>query len=342
MEANLRQDLDNLIEELSKDGSSYSVFYAIHMYETLLNKVRSNRRSDMLDQKGFKFRPYEQYLHQQRNLHHVERKEDALEFVITFLGLYGNDSPLPRSYHNQVSLQQSYHGEGSVPLQGFLDIFNNRFYWLYYKAWKKYRYYLRLDSSDTGNVREQLFAFTGQGPEAHKEKLPIPEHKLLSLSGIMSNRARSKQGLMVVLQEVFPAFKMHVREFVRSMVRIDERPYMGNSTGKQRMRLGRNCIIGQWVADYTSRICVVIGPLDFDSFLNFLPDGRLAPVLRYVMKHYLNDSLKYDVKLVVWSDGIKKMSWRDKRVRLGRSCWLGKPREDKVERYITNEEYILS
>ena len=340
MGASGRQNLDHLIDELSQNASLYSMFYAIHKYETLLKRAEPGRLRSKLHQNGLRFRPFEQYTFQSRNLHHVEYDGDAMTFVLSFLGLYGNDSPLPRSYHDQISLLQKPQGKGKIPLQDFLDIFNNRYYWLYYKAWKKYRYYLQRDGEEEGTIREHLYAFTGLGGTTQNQKLPVSPHTLLGLSGILGKRVRNKQGLLVLLEAFFPAVKIRIREFVRSMVRIENRPAMGRIEGKKRALLGKNCIVGQWVADYSSRICIVVGPISFDQFLEFLPDGRYAHTLRSALNLYLNDSLRFDVKLIVDSDGIRTISWQDKRMRLGRSLWLGKPKKDKVERYIPYEEYI--
>ncbi len=325
--------------ELSKNPTSYSVFYAIYMCETLMKRERPDLDWDQLQQHNLQFRPYEHYIYSPRNLKRFEHDGETMKFAISFLGLYGVDSPLPRCYHDEVPLQQRAHGKGKVPLQNFLDIFNNRFYWLYYQAWKKYRFYLHLNDESDNKVAQQISAFIGQGVQSRDAKRPVPQYKLLQLSGVLSHRVRSKEGLLIVLREFFSKFSVDIREFVPSRVRVEGRPLMGRKYGADSMRLGVHCLLGQWVTDYTSRICIVVGPMSFDDFLEFLPGGRSARLLRYLLRLYLNDSLEYDVQLQVESDGVRKIHWQDKRLKLGQSLWLGKPREPRLEKYIRYEEY---
>ena len=131
------QDISALMADLSANAASFSVFYAIHICETLLKNRYPEANWDMFEQLGLEFRPHEHYVYKARNIQDFRYEDDVMKFVISFLGLYGGDAPLPRCYHEQVVVQQRIHGAGEVPMQNFLDIFNNRFYWLYYQAWEK-------------------------------------------------------------------------------------------------------------------------------------------------------------------------------------------------------------
>ena len=229
---------------------------------------------------------------------------------------------MPRCYHEQVPIQQNVHGAGEVPLQNFLDIFNNRFYWLYYQAWKKYRYYLQVKDEPDNKVMEQISAFFGQGAQFRKEQLAVSRYKLMQLSGVLCQRVRSKEGLLIVLREFFSTFTVSIQENIKSMVKVEGRPMVGSRYGSNSARLGIHCLVGQWIASYTSRICIVLGPMGFDDFLDFMPEGKSAELLRDLLRLYLNDSLEYDVKLIVESDGINKIKWNDSRLKLGQSMWL--------------------
>ena len=332
-------DIAHLMNDLPENAPSYSVFYAIHICEAMLKRMRPQDFWDRLEQHGLKFRPYEHYMYKAKNIVEFNQADDVIEFVLSFMGLYGNDSPLPRCYHNQVSIQQSIHGRDEVPLQNFLDIFNNRFYWLYYHAWKKYRYYLQVKDEPGNKVMEQVSAFFGQGVEFRKEETAVSRYKLMQLSGVLCQRVRSKEGLLIMLREFFSTFSIDIKEFVKSMVKVENRPKVGSRHGEDAARLGSHCLLGEWVADYTSRICIVLGPMNFDEFLHFMPEGKSAALLRYLLKLYLNDSLEYDVKLIVNSDGFKKIAWNDGRIRLGQSMWLGSPKETVLEKYFPYEVY---
>lgn len=340
MDTSPGKDFTRLIEDLSREAPSYSVFHAIYLCEMVSEKFYPDRDKDKLEQIGLKFRPYENYVYPPRDIRYFEFQDNVMTFVINFMGLYGINSPLPRCYHEQVAIQQSFYGSGEVPLQNFYDIFNNRFYWLYYQAWKKYRYYLQLNSDENNKTMQRVFAFIGQGPLIEKTNPMINRFKLMQCSGILCNRIRNKNGLLILLKEFFPRFHFQVKEFIPHTVRLGERPYLGNKLAVEPFRLGIYSFIGDSMLEYMSRICIVIGPIDFDDFLDFVPNGKFTNLLKELLDLYLNDGLEYDIKLIVKTAGIKIVPWNDPRLRLGSTIWLGRPKQELVEVYYTYEKLI--
>jgi type VI secretion system protein ImpH len=55
---------------------------------------------------------------------------------ITFMGLYGVESPLPTHYIDDITQRR----EGYEAAADFLDIFNHRLITQYYRIWRKYSY----------------------------------------------------------------------------------------------------------------------------------------------------------------------------------------------------------
>jgi type VI secretion system protein ImpH len=55
---------------------------------------------------------------------------------ITFMGLYGVESPLPTHYIDDITQRR----EGYEATADFLDIFNHRLIAQYYRIWRKYSY----------------------------------------------------------------------------------------------------------------------------------------------------------------------------------------------------------
>ena len=131
MGAESGQNSAGVIKELEKNAPRYNVFQAIFIAEKISKKMHPKRDDEKFDQTGLKFRPYEMYVFPPTDIREFYSINDEMNFVLNFMGLYGVNSPLPRCYHDQVAMQQTVHGAGEVPLQNFLDIFNNRFYWLY-------------------------------------------------------------------------------------------------------------------------------------------------------------------------------------------------------------------
>lgn len=340
------QNLERVIADLQRNGPNYDLFQAIYLAE-IASRQYVARKDFGFDQTGLHFRPHENYVYPPTDIRAITWHEEpkrhtrTLKFVLNFMGLYGVNAALPRCYHEQVAMQQSAHGEGEVPLQNFLDIFNNRFYWLYYQAWKKYRYYLQLSEAADNQTTQRVFAFIGQRLEARNPASQISRFQLLQFSGILSNRVRSKAGLQILLTEFFHRYAVTIHEFVPQWVRLAETPTMGKGSAKPFV-LGENSVVGRSMLDYNSRIRVEIGPMPFVDYLDFTPEGKKAALLRELLQLYLNDGLEFDVTLVIASETIITKPWKDKRIKLGTSMWLGRPREEFVEVKYGYEKYIQS
>jgi len=337
MAAGHREDTAHLISDLEANAPLYSVFRAIHLAEILSKPSHPERDEEKFDQAGLRFRPHEQYVFPPRDIRSFEDKDGTMTFVLNFMGLYGIDSPLPRCYHEQVALQQNLHGAGNVPLQNFLDMFNNRLYWLYYQAWKKYRYYLQIKEEPHNRILDRLFAFIGFAPQKLKSGLSVPRFKWLRLSSILCNRIRNKEGLLLLLREFFPAVGFGLRQFVPSRARLRERPRLGQAPRSGAFRLSRYSIVGESTQDYMGRICLEVGPISYVEYLDFIPGSGNLALLRSLMDMYLNDGLEYDVRFIIRSRTIHRLALKDRRPRLGVSYWMGRPQAEFVRVFYPHE-----
>lgn len=329
-----RKNLTNVIDDLILHGPNYNVWQAVRMADSYVKKFYPDKDESHFDQSGISFRPYEKYEYPPGDIKSVRFEDNVFEFVLTFLGLYGVNSPLPRCYHEQVDFQQRIIGGGDVPLQNFLDIFNNRFYWLYYQAWKKYRFYLHLNSKDNNKVLQRINSFSGRGFFGKEKSTALSGFMMLKFSGLFSQKVRNKAGLNILLQYLFPHFNMKVSEFVPSWLEMTDLPTLGKSG----FSLGETTFIGRRTLDYTSRICINIGPIRFEDYLNFLPGEENLSKLKELLEHYLNDGLEYDISFKIVSSSIVSVAWDDERLKLGSTLWLGRPEKEIVDLYMPYEQ----
>ncbi|HRN25164.1 MAG: type VI secretion system baseplate subunit TssG [Ignavibacteriaceae bacterium] len=335
MESGDRRNTSRIVEDIIQRGPEYHVWQAVWLTEIATKKDNPGRKDYLFDQLGLKFRPYQHYDYPPRDIKFVSRQEKDIEFVLTFLGLYGINSPIPRCYHEQISFQEKILGEGKIPLQNFLDIFNNRFYWLYYQSWKKYKFYLHLNGDVNNKISERINSFIGRGSFTKHKSSTISDFTLLKFAGVFSQRVRNKEGLKILLGYMFPRFPITIKEFVPHWVELVDVPKIGSGD----FRLGKNSFIGEAVIDYMSRICLEIGPVSFEDYLDFLPGTLNAKKLNELLNLYLNDGLEYDVQFKIKADTIEEISWDDDRLKLGTTVWLGKPSVEQFEVYIDNEEF---
>jgi type VI secretion system protein ImpH len=330
-------NITSITDDLVKNGHAYNVWQAIRIGEALTKKSNPSRKDFIFDQAGLHFRPFENYEYPPTDIRGIKCNEGELTFILSFLGLYGINAPLPRCYHEQVSMQMRLMGSEEVPLKTFLDIFNDRFYWLYYQAWKKYKYHLFLGEGPQNRVSERINSFIGKSISRRKES-SVPDHVLLKFAGILNRRSRNKGGLQIILNYLFPSWQVEIKEFVPRWIEISGIP----SLGDPQFRLGDNSFIGSRAVDYMSLIRIEIGPLTFEEYLDFLPGKLKAEALKEILKLYLNDGLEYEIFFRIKSDTIESVSWNDEHLKLGSTIWLGVPENETTGVLISFEEFNKS
>jgi type VI secretion system protein ImpH len=338
MAAELRENYSGIKEDLLQNGPAYNIWQAILVGENISRKELKNNSSESFlpDYPVLKFQPYENYEYPPRDIKKVFYSDGFLNFVLTFMGLYGINSPLPRCYHDQVSVQQRILGSGEVPLQNFLDIFNNRFYWLYYQTWKKYRFYLHLNGSTENKIADRINSFTGIIHNAKPEFNKLSKFFFLKFSGILSLRVRNKSGLRILLWYIFPEYPVNVKEFIPQWIELSDIPVLGQKD----CRLGLNVFVGRTIKDYSSRIALEIGPISFEDYLNFLPGTENSNKLIELLNIYLNDGLEFNFEFIIKSETIVSIAWNDERLKLGSSVWLGVPESECVKVNLPYEEIM--
>ncbi|MGE5679636.1 MAG: type VI secretion system baseplate subunit TssG [Bacillota bacterium] len=329
-----RRNTTGIIGDLLKEGPSYNVWQAIWLGENITKLTHPLRKEYLLDQEGLKFRPYEKYEYPPKDINSICYENEEMTFILTFMGLYGVNSPLPRCYHDQVAMQQRLLGKGEVPLQNFLDIFNNRFYWLYYQSWKKYKFYLFLNEDSEGKITGRINSFMGRSLVPKQKESTISDYILLKFSGIFSQRVRNKAGLKILLAYIFPKFNLKIHEFVPHWVELSDIPSVGNRENQ----LGITSFIGRSTLIYTSRIKIEFDSISFEDYLEFLPGHLNSRRLIELLRLYLNDGLEFDFEFVISSETITSVMWDDERLKLGSTLWLGKPQPEFVRVTIPYEE----
>jgi predicted component of type VI protein secretion system len=146
-------------------------------------------------------------------------------------------------------------------------------------------------------------------------------------------------GLRILLKEFFSGIDFKIREFIPHRIKLAELPQLGSKEKEKAFQLGRHGIIGRTVTDCMGRICVEVGPIDFEKYLDFTPETENASLLRELLDLYVHDGLEYDVNFIIRSNSMGDLPWSDRRLRLGLSFWLGKPKQEFMDVYYTFERF---
>src|SRR5690606_20452165 len=96
-------------------------------------------------------------------------------------------------------------------LGDFLDLFHHRILSLFYRAWKKNRFPVGLESGDD-RLREHVLDLVGMGVPELREDLPFEEDALAFYAGLLSSQHRGAVALQQLLEDYFEV-PIEVRQF---------------------------------------------------------------------------------------------------------------------------------
>ena len=234
-----------------------------------------------------------------------------------FLGLYGTSSPLPTFYTEDL-LDEAR--EDSSVSRDFIDIINTPLYSLLFQTWSKYRLGIRITEEEDSRCLEQLFCFMGLGSSQIRAEFEDAE-SLLRYTGLFTQTPRSAMGLEILLRDALNETCLQIIPCAPRKASIpgDQLCRLGLAA----CRLGDNCYLGRQIKDRMGKFRVRIGPTDWRTFQEFLPDTARFKKLALLIRAYLDQPLEWDLQVVL--DGDLSRPARlgaNSSSRLGWTTWL--------------------
>lgn len=241
---------------------------------------------------------------------------NKVQLETTFLGLNGAQSPLP-SY----LLEQVIHDDTNIR-RDFLDFFSNRVIALFYRAWRKYRYYIRFQDGAVDKFSSQVFALVGLSNENIRDDSALNWCKMLAYAGTLAGRSRSPQTVSGIVSHCFELEDVSIRQWEFRHVDIPNSQRC--ALGLCNVSLGDNWVLGSQVGDISGKFVLCINKLSLSRFQDFLPSGKEFNALCKVMDVILREQMAFDLELTVNEDEVLP-SRMDKTqgMQLGWSLFLG-------------------
>ena len=251
---------------------------------------------------------------------------DKARIVATFMGLYGVDAPLPVHLHEAVTTDP----ERAAALRDFLDVFNNRIYAYFYRAWKRHRPEMA-PGPPTDDHQRRFLALAGLATPHATDEAPVSPLRLAAYAGFLADWRRTPEGLRALVGTLVDDVPVTIEEHVPRWIPIAERPTMG---GRDPARLGSTASVGQRMLDRSGKVRIGIGPLDLSAYQSLLPRGDLAEALRWVVRLYLPDFLDFDLELTLEAEDVRPVQLGDRMAELGRSTFVGHARHAELRRVV--------
>ncbi len=167
------------------------------------------------------------------------RDRAPVQVLSRFLGMLGPQGPLPLHTAYEAVHWQNMRDEAFVR---FLDIFNNRFQQLFFRAWANARPIVQADRPDDNQFRSYLGAPIGIGTHAMRNRDGLGDYTKLALAGLLSPSVKSASRLETMLAWLFKA-KVNVQQFVGVWLPLE--PTERAVLKPQSCALGVDSIIGK-------------------------------------------------------------------------------------------------
>ena len=258
--------------------------------------------------------------------------------VIYCLGLFGPDGPLPLHITEFVLDRLQHHHDPT--LARFVDLLQHRILTLFYRAWAEAQPTVQHDRPESDRFADYVGSLFGIGTRSFHDRDHVPDGTKRYYSGILSCQTRNPDGLAAMLNGFFfphsvkqaepPSIK--VQEFVFHWMEIPDSCLTQLRGRRENGLLGQGATLGRRVLDAQSKFRLVIGPLSYDEFQQFLPGGRSLPKLIDFVRNYVGEELDWDIQLVLKKEERPQLQL-GKSSALRRNSWLGAqpPNHDLTE-----------
>jgi len=341
------------IERIVSRGWTYDFFQAVWLLERADDGHVPTGERGPVAQEGIRFRPDVSMGFPATDIRRIERHEDPLGsgghylVEVSFMGLYGVSTPLP--VHYAVDVLRSVDeapattvGEGSTvpslsrdrtatgsetevksePLRDFLDIFNHRLISLFYRGWLKYRYDRAFTVPKRDAITDYLLWLIGCPRSYDRETLGAEPLELLRYAGVLTQHPRSAATLEGVLFDYWLGLPVSVQQCTGRWVAIA--PADQNRIGALNTRLGEDVTIGEQIYDLSGSFNITLGPMDWSTYLLFLPGEACHDETCSFVRLYCADPLAFTLELSLKENEAPptRLSSEAAAGRLGYTTWL--------------------
>jgi len=269
-------------------------------------------------------------------------QDGGLVLLERFLGLLGPQGALPAAYTDEA-IMRGLKGEDSFPR--FLDVFNNRFVQLFFRAWADARPIVQHDRPDDDRFLAYLGSTIGIGSPIYRELDGIDDRLKLLYAGLASSKTKSAIRLKALITGVF-GVKVEIDQCVGTWLHLDrdDQLKLGGYGPGGAGQLGADTIVGAKVYSVSDKIRIRIFTRSLEEYRKFLPPTRTKPnpwteKLFDLIDFYLGLETEYEIELALpksCASAVKMDS--NNSATLGHIGWLKPVKEAAPEQDDVSEE----
>lgn len=338
-----------LVGRLIKRGYEFDFFQAVWLLERYRTEGTPIGHRGPVSAEPLRFRPHTSMGFPSCDVKRITYNpavEGGVPFFridVTFMGLYGVSTPLPVHYaidvlrsveHDSAADEEPGASRGTAsseaaevdcgfsPVRDFLDIFHHRLLSLFYRGWLKYRFDKVYGLRGHDVITDYLLWLIGCQPGYDEGVLGVSPIRLLRYAGILTLRPKSAVGLQGMLTDYWRDIPVEVQQCTGRWVSIS--PSDMNCVGRTNCTLGLDLTLGEEIYDLGGSFGISMGPVDWETYLSFQPDGESFAQTRSLVALYCADPLSFSVEMKLHAGEVPDMrlSSDDQAGRLGFTSWV--------------------
>lgn len=211
---------------------------------------------------------------------------------VTFMGLYGVESPLPTHYTDDIAQRR----EGHDATQDFLDIFSHRLITQYYRIWRKYSYPATFQTGGADNTSQYLLGLAGLGIPGCAQTAGTPLSRFLALLPVMMLPGRTAEGMAALVRLLAPDTRATVYHHDRCRIPLKQPVAMSTC---QPVSLKHRPVMGTHATDVNGQVLLRLFTDNPEEARGWLPGGDLHADLMALLHVWLGAHLDVRMQLCV-------------------------------------------
>lgn len=342
MAAEKRQPGTSLEDRLFREFFGFSFFKAVNLLETLSRAKKPLGKTLDPGEEPVRFTVKPGFTFPASDIANLTR-DDRYQAApprmeVAFMGLVGPSGVLPHWY-NQLAIERAR--EKDVSLAAFLDLFHHRLISLFYLAWKRYRFPENYIRGAKDRLSWYLLSLIGLGTRGISGKSGLPDESIIFYGGLLSRQTPSAVGVEATVA-YFAGAPVSVDQFINRLIPLDSADL--TRIGAANSSLGVNTVCGSHAWETQSKFRVNIGPMRLNTFVTFLPTGRMIRPIFALVKQMAGLEYEFDVRLFLKRDEVPlcRLGTAETPAQLGWSTWIRTPGVMQQEDpYLTFQETDL-
>jgi type VI secretion system protein ImpH len=221
-----------------------------------------------------------------------EGQANRLHLVSKFLGLLGPQGALPFA---QTEETYSWLLERDSAYAHFLDIFNNRFLQLFFRAWADARPIAQHDRPECDRFRAYVNSIAGIGSPAFDNLAAVPSG--LSLyAGLLGSRIKSSSRLKSAIRGLFGVV-VEIEELVGCWLVFEESEL--TKIGRKNSVMGGDLLLGRASLSVQDKFRVRIVVETLERYRDFLPVGADCRRLADLVFFHIGEEMEWELDLAL-------------------------------------------